>query len=337
MESLLIAAVFLGLYAYYRRRDRRLLRNGVFLLATIWFGVTGVLGIVAAAVPGISWISLLVLALTPLAVIVLAVFLIGNGLTMIRSERRSLGNLMSLIAGIAIFALPVLALVLVLSRNPLAVGAAALLFFLCSYLGVVFGVFLFYSWVYGRTSQEIIPATVVVLGSRLINGEVPPLLRSRLDEALVLYRRGQAAGRPPLLIPSGGHGPDEVRPEGAAMAEYLIDHGADPQDVRPEEQARNTEQNLVLSAAVQDASGREGPVLVVTNNYHVLRTALLARRVGSDAQVVGAPTARYYVPSAFLREFVAVLVEHKRVHLALCLPFVALTTFLVIAIFRQGG
>ena len=81
----------------------------------------------------------------------------------------------------------------------------------------------------------------------------------------------------------------------------------------------------MLSAAVQEAAGRPGPALAVTNNYHVLRTAVLARRIGSDTQVVGAPTARYYVPSAFLREFVAVVVEHRRLHLLLVLPFVALT------------
>ena len=53
----------------------------------------------------------------------------------------------------------------------------------------------------------------------------------------------------------------------------------------------------------------------MTNNYHVLRTAVLARQTGTDTQVVGSPTARYYVPSAFLREFVAVVVEHRRLHL----------------------
>jgi uncharacterized SAM-binding protein YcdF (DUF218 family) len=335
--SLLIAAVFLGLYGYYRRRDQRLLRNGVFLVATAWFALNGIVSLVAATVPGGSWVPVAILALTPLAIVVLAVFLIGNGVTMIRAERRSLGNLLSLIAGIAIFALPVLALGLVLSRNPVAVGAAALLFFLCSYLGAAFVVFLVYSWVYGRTSNDIVPSVVVVLGSRLINGQVPPLLRSRLDKALVLYQQGRAAGQAPLLIPSGGQGDDESRAEGEAMAEYLLSHGAEPADVRAELAARNTEQNLVLSAAVQDAAGRSGPVLVVTNNYHVLRTAVLARRIGSDAQVVGSPTARYYVPSAFLREFVAVLVEQRTLHLALCLPFVALTALLIVAIYRQGA
>lgn len=38
---------------------------------------------------------------------------------------------------------------------------------------------------------------------------------------------------------------------------------------------------------------------------------MLARRLGVDAQAVGAPTAGYYWPSAVLREFVAILREHR--------------------------
>src|SRR5690606_1311661 len=83
-------------------------------------------------------------------------------------------------------------------------------------------------------------------------------------------------------------------------------------------------QNLQFSAAVARDHGRTGPLVVVTNNYHVLRAALLSRKLGIDAQVVGSPTAGYFLPSAFLREFVAILQEHKRLHALMCLPFVAL-------------
>ena len=186
---------------------------------------------------------------------------------------------------------------------------------MCAYAGVVFVAFLVYSVVYGRMQHRVQPAALVILGSRVIDGRVPPLLASRLDRALQLYRKQAATGPAPLLIPTGGKGDDETRAEGAAMAEYLLAHGADPADVRPEVEARNTRENLLLSAAVQAEAGRPGPALAVTNNYHVLRTAVLARQTGTDTQVVGSPTARYYVPSAFLREFVAVVVEHKRLHL----------------------
>ena len=37
--------------------------------------------------------------------------------------------------------------------------------------------------------------------------------------------------------------------------------------------------------------------------HAVLRAALLSRKLGINAEVVGSPTARYFLPSAFLREF----------------------------------
>ena len=325
VASLWVGAVFGVLYVVFRTRDRRLLRNGVFLVAGVWFVLWGVLTLLATAVPGFGVLVVLVLSLVPLAVLVLAVFAIANGVTVIRAEGLSRATALSLVAGIALLVLPAVALGLVLTRHPVGIVAAAILFFVCSYAGVVFVSFLAYSLVYGRMNHRVRPAALVVLGSRVFDGRVPPLLASRLDRALQLYRTYGATGPAPLLIPTGGKGDDETRSEGAAMAEYLLAHGADPADVRPEVQARNTRENLVLSAAVQQEAGRPGPALAVTNNYHVLRTAVLARQVGSDTQVVGSPTARYYVPSAFLREFVAVVVEHRRLHLLLVVPFVALT------------
>ena len=324
MASLAIGAVFVVLYLVYRRKDRRLLRNGVFLVGAAWFLLSGAATLLATVSPGFGLLVVLLVGLAPLAVVVLAVFAVLNGVTVVRAEGLSLATSLSLLAGLALLVLPVVGVLLFLTQNPVAIGVAALLLLLSAYAGVVFVVFLVYSVVYGRTAERTVPAALVVLGSRIIDGRVPPLLRSRLDRALGLYRRGAAEGRPPLLIPTGGRGDDESRSEGAAMAEYLLAQGADPADVRPEVQARNTRENLLLSATVQAEAGRPGPALAVTNNYHVLRTAILARELGSDTQVVGSPTARYYVPSAFLREFVAVVVEHRRLHLLLVVPFAAL-------------
>ena len=66
--------------------------------------------------------------------------------------------------------------------------------------------------------------------------------------------------------------------------------------------------------------GRGGTVLVVTSGHHVLRAALFAREAGADAQVVGAPTARCFVPSAFLRELAATFLDRGRLHALLLAP-----------------
>lgn len=335
MISLILALILGCVYLYLRRKDPRMLRNGIVLVAAGWFAIVGISEILANWFPWTQWISFAIIAASPLAIFVLAGFLISNGATMMRNEGRSLGNLLSLVAGVALVGLPVFAVLLVITLNPVAIGLAALLFFLCSYFGVVFVVFLAYAVAYGRMKHTLKPVAVVILGSQIINGKVPPLLRSRLDKGLEIYQEA-APENSPLLIPSGGQGADESRPEGVAMAEYLMAAGAPEQHVVAENQAVNTAQNLRFSAALAKEQGREGEMVVVTNNYHVLRAALLSRKLGIDAQVVGSPTARYFLPSAFLREFVAILKEHKILHALMCIPFVALTAVLTFAVIQAS-
>lgn len=330
--SLIPPALLFALYFYLRHRDRRMLRNGVVLVAACYLLLIEIGRLLSQWVPGAEYLFLAVLALAPVAVLTLSAALIHNGVVMFKSEGRRLGNMISLLLGLLLIFLPIFALLLVLTLNPWAVGFAALLFFLCSYFGVVFVVFLAYALAYGRMRFTETPQGIVVLGSRLIDGKVPPLLRSRLDKALEIYKSTTPR---PLLIPSGGQGHDEPTAEGSAMAEYLLESGAAGQDIVVEDQAVNTEENLHLSAKLFAQAGRSGPLLAVTNNYHVLRAALLARRLKIDAEVVGSPTAKYYLPSAFLREYAAVLVEHKWLHVILFLPFMAMTALLVMAIINN--
>ena len=82
-----------------------------------------------------------------------------------------------------------------------------------------------------------------------------------------------------------------------------------------EDRARNTRENLIFSQELLPEPTTR--VLVVTNTYHVFRAAMLTRDLGLDAKVVGSRTARYYVPSAFLREFAAVMKEYLRLNVVM--------------------
>ncbi|WP_223881150.1 YdcF family protein [Nesterenkonia ebinurensis] len=343
MISLALGVVLLALYWSFRRRDRRMLRNGVLLVSGVLLTVTGLIDLAWLAlgeVPGAGEITRYTtpLALTvvagfflfPIGLLALVTFLLINGVTMFRREGRSLGNLLSLLAGLGLLAAPVAFVWLFISGSLAGVALALLIFFVTGYLAASFLVILVYAWVYGRSTAKVRPAAIMICGAQIIDGKVPPLLRSRLDRAIRLYHSTANAGLPaPLMIPSGGQGPDEPRPEGAAMAEYLREQGIPEEHIAVEDQAVNTEQNLLLSARVQHQAGRSGPMAAVTNNYHALRTALLARRLKLDAEAVGAKTAFYYVPSAFLREFAAVMLGHRVLHAVLFAPFL----LIVVAMF----
>ena len=163
---------------------------------------------------------------------------------------------------------------------------------------------------------------------------MPTLLAHRLDAAADAWRDERALGHDPLVVPSGGQGDDEPMAEGVAMTAYLVAHGIPPEAVATEDRSTTTEENLLLSREILRARGlaEAGHLRVVTSNYHVGRAALLTRRLGIDADVTGGPTAWYFLPSAFLREFLAALTLHPRTNLAGLGVWAAGTAYLAYAV-----
>ena len=178
------------------------------------------------------------------------------------------------------------------------------------------------------------PAAVVVLGSGLVDGRVPPLLAARVARGVALAERDPRT----LLVLSGGQGADEPRSESSAMAEHAASLGVPEARMVLEEASTTTEENLRLTRALLVERGVEGPVTVVTSDYHAFRAATLLRRLGIAGHARGARTARYYLPSALLREYVALLRDHLRVHAAIVgLLLVPSAVLLVLMLVRALG
>lgn len=317
-----IGALVAAIGVWLSWRDGRRIRNGVLILAGA--GVAAVAALLALgnspaaglarAVVAIGFFGLL------LTYVVLTFFLIANGIVMWRKESRTAGNLLSLVAGLGLLALvPILGLLFSRQAGS-TVGATVqtatvlLLFGLVGYVAFAFSVFLLCSWMYRFLPRRSRPEAIIVLGAGLIHGQVPPLLASRLNRALQAQQRFSPPT--PLIITSGGQGPDEPLPEGEAMRAYLIGAGADPKTVVAETASRTTRANLLLSREL--LADPDARVLVVTSSYHVFRAAMLTRALGLNARVTGAHTASYYLPSATLREFAAVMRDNKLVN-AICL------------------
>lgn len=304
---LLVAAVVVGWFAARTvREDARRLSNAV------WMGAALVL--LAAALPmlgdrGLVQLVVMVAVLSPLLVAVLVGFLLWNGFTMIRREGHSLGNLLSLLAGVGIAGAVVVCLVLLFAW-PSGVPLMLWIVLACAWVAALFCGYLAYSWFYQRVAGAVRPDFIVTLGSGLIGERVPPLLAGRIDRALTAYRAEVAAGRHPVLVMSGGQGADELVSEASAMAKYAVERGIPAADVIVEDRSRTTAENLRFTMELVRSDARLGDGargVAVTSDYHAMRAAELARQVGAPVQVLGARTARYFWPSAVLREFVAVL------------------------------
>ncbi|AZG48274.1 YdcF family protein [Gordonia insulae] len=322
-------------------RDPRRLRPGVYLgLATVLLALVVVEVVVAVAGSTFTG-AVIVLALSfcgLLVIGVLGVFLIVNGVTLVRREGVRPATLLSGALG-AVLVIYVIAVAVGLTVGwfDVTTSNSILLILLAGglpagYLGFVFVTFLGWSLVYAlwgrrRASRDPVGA-VVVLGAGLLGGDrVSPLLAGRLDRGRTLYEFARHAGRRPILICSGGKGTDEQISEAEAMARYLVERGVDESDVVLENSSTDTEENLVYSARLLTERKIRGPVAVVTSDYHAFRAATLMRNAGIDGFSTGAHTASYFFPNAQTREYIAILRDHLWLNVAIvvCLsvPWIA--------------
>jgi uncharacterized SAM-binding protein YcdF (DUF218 family) len=307
--------------------DARSFRNAVFLGLALALGTLG-LADRLVDMPGrpARLVLLALVLLVALGPFLVACYLVANGVTMARRESLRPANLLPLVAGVAILA--VIGLDLAAERTAsvklsLLATVATLVFGYVSFLLVSYVI---YAWVYGQVAELAGSAGyVIVLGTGLgRRGQVTPLLASRLRRGREVWEALAAEGGQPMMIVSGGQGGDERTAEATAMAAYLTERGFPGGRLVCENRSRTTEENLAFSKAIMDAArpaGEDGDgpeCVIVTSNFHVFRTAMIARRAGIRGQVTGARTAGYYWPSAMLREFAAVFVRYWVVNLAIC-------------------
>ena len=74
---------------------------------------------------------------------------------------------------------------------------------------------------------------------------------------------------------------------------------------------KNGYENLLYSKKLGEKLVASSQFLFVTNDYHVFRTSTYARKLGMKGDGLGCRTAGYYIPSAFIREYVALCVKLK--------------------------
>lgn len=116
---------------------------------------------------------------------------------------------------------------------------------------------------------------LIVLGARVeADGQPSKALRRRIDAAAEYLTANPGT----VAIASGGKGSDEVIPEAECIKNGLVALGIDESRILMEDQSTTTSENMEFSAKLMQ-TGAETTVGVVTNNYHVTRALLLAKKV----------------------------------------------------------
>ena len=174
-----------------------------------------------------------------------------------------------------------LALRILKKKNAPKVWRRILIGLTAASMAVIFGA-MGYIAVQGRDSvmQEAdVPDFIVVLGAQ-VQGDGPSLtLKKRLDRTLEFLQEYPDK----TVVVSGGQGADEAHTEASVMAQYLLAHGVKPAQVIEEDQASNTRENLLFSAALAEARGTDtSRVLIVTSDFHMCRAKYIAKTLGME-------------------------------------------------------
>ena len=266
--------------------------------------------------------------LIPIIIIFSGIFLIINGFILLKKEGFSKANLLSPIMGIVIL----LFFVFMWIRAGFVTTDynhwinIPVVFIIYTYIifGFAFVGFMMYSCVYLWLPKKQHYDFIIIHGAGLLDGErVTPLLKRRIDKAVQAFQQSK---NPHIrLIASGGQGSDEKISEAQAMYNYLVEHTDVPKEaIILEEKSTTTYENLLFSKEIGEQLIENPRFLFVTNDYHVFRTCTYARQIGMQGDGLGCSTASYYIPSAFIREYVAMCVKMKKLFIGFELLYVLL-------------
>lgn len=323
----IFTALILMLFIYSVKKEARRFANCVLLaisVCSLWQSIVIYIGFSEV-------IDIAGLSVTPTIILLLAigVGLIINGIIIIKKEGMSLAHALPILLGICIGSVLFGFVFCITQFASTDTGYTLVQRFLSAFFTLGVDIILYfpilllsfygYSFLYQRLPKRGTADFILVLGCGLCKEEVSPILGQRLDKGIEYYNR---TGKKSMFVVSGGQGKDELVPEAVAMKNYLCQQGIPEDRILMEEQSTTTRENMMYSKRIMKQTKRDYKAVFITNNYHVLRSAILAKNIGLRAQGIGCKTAGYYRPAAAIREGIAIIVSYRRVfigYVVLCL------------------
>ncbi|HPR81873.1 MAG TPA: YdcF family protein, partial [Enterococcus sp.] len=96
---------------------------------------------------------------------------------------------------------------------------------------------------------------------------------------------------------------------------YALTQNIPESNILVETNSTTTLENMQFSKEIiRQNFGENANVIFSSNNYHIFRAGIFARWAGLKADGIGSKTALYYLPNAFLREFIAIVAMNKKRH-----------------------
>lgn len=182
---------------------------------------------------------------------------------------------------------------------------AYVLFSICIFTFIIVESLIYY---YGHKKYLYSSDVIVILGARLYGSVPSPSLQARLDRGCGYLLDHEDA----LVVVTGGMGDGEDIPEAEAMKSYLLAKGIAEERILLEDESSNTYENIIFTKNVlkehfPDFDFEHTKIGIVTNDYHVFRGVMMAKRFGLDAEGVPAKTPPTTLLKGYLREYFGVL------------------------------
>lgn len=142
---------------------------------------------------------------------------------------------------------------------------------------------------------------IIVLGAQVYENRPSSVLKYRLDKAITYLNENPNT----LCIVSGGQGDNEPFSEGYGMKEYLVKNNINENRIIIEDKSKSTKENLIYSNKI--INDKTKTIGIVTNNFHMYRALLIAKKENINAYGVVASSKVLYLPNNLLREFLALI------------------------------
>ena len=145
----------------------------------------------------------------------------------------------------------------------------------------------------------------MILGAGLKGDRMSLSLQQRMIKSLEYINNNPNT----KIIVSGGQGADELLSEAEAMKNFLTSHGVKENKVIIEDKSTNTFENFQFTRNLLSKIDKSENIklTIITNNFHMYRAKMLARRQGFIAYGVAAPLHPLLVPNFYLRESFALI------------------------------
>ena len=141
---------------------------------------------------------------------------------------------------------------------------------------------------------------ILVLGAGVYDGKPSPMLKDRLDTAVMLFNEGVSE----KIIMSGDH-MSESHDEVNVMKTYAVEEGIDSSDVFMDHAGISTYDSIYRAKNIFKAKR----IVIVTQEYHLYRALYIAESLGLKSYGVSADTVRY--SGQFTRDIREVLARDK--------------------------